>query len=129
MLKTVGLKILPSQYAVSRLDPAASIPGWADGPGFVSITRTSSELSIVCLDERVPKEVKCSRGWVALEFEGPFAFDETGIVASVINPISEADIGVFIVSTHDGDHLLVKHSDFARVRALLTQSGHRLRIA
>ena len=123
----VTLEILPSLYAVSRLDSAASIPAWADGPGLVSISRTRSELSIVCQQERVPAEVVCSREWVALEFAGPFAFDETGIVASVVNPLAEVAIGVFVISTYDGDHLLVKQSDLTRVRATLTGVGHVVR--
>jgi uncharacterized protein len=127
MPKTVTLEILPSLYAVSRLDAAASIPAWADGAGFVSISRTRSELSIVCLQERVPEEVVCSREWIALEFAGPFAFDETGIVASVVNPLSEVGIGVFVISTYDGDHLLVKQLDLARVRTTLTGVGHGVR--
>ena len=80
MAVRVRLKPLSGRYAVSRLEAKESIPGWADGPGFVSITRTEDELSVVCLQDRVPDGVKHDRDWVALKLQGPFAFDETGIV-------------------------------------------------
>ena len=126
MAVRVRLKPLSGRYAVSRLEAKASIPGWADGPGFVSITRTEDELSVVCLQDRVPDGVKHDRDWVALKLQGPFAFDETGIVLSVIKPLSENELGIFLVSTFDGDHLLVKAKDEAKARGLLVAAGHTL---
>ncbi|WP_329610506.1 hypothetical protein [Jiella pelagia] len=40
---SVTLRVIPGDYAISRLEPDAGIPDWADGPGFVSITRTAEE--------------------------------------------------------------------------------------
>ncbi|ESZ28480.1 ACT domain-containing protein [Mesorhizobium sp. M1066] len=126
MAARVRLKQLLGLYAVSRLEAGEIIPGWADGPGFVSITRTDDELSIVCLQDRVPHAVKQDIDWVAFKLEGPFAFDETGIVLSVIRPLSENGLGIFLVSTFDGDHLLVKATDQAAARRFLVEAGHIL---
>ena len=126
MAVRVRLKPLSGRYAVSRLDAKDSIPGWADGPGFVSITRTEDELSVVCLQDRVPEGVKHDGDWVALKLQGPFAFDETGIVLSVIRPLSENELGIFLVSTFDGDHLLVQAKDEAKARELLGEAGHTI---
>jgi hypothetical protein len=122
----VNLQRLTGSYAISRLDPAAAIPAWADGTGFVSISRTADELSIVCEQQRVPAGLTTDRDWSALRLLGPFAFDETGIVLSVIRPLSEAGLGVFVVSTFDGDHLLLKMADIARGTDLLERAGHRV---
>ncbi|TRC98581.1 ACT domain-containing protein [Mesorhizobium sp. WSM4303] len=126
MAVRVRLKPLSGRYAVSRLEAKESIPGWADGPGFVSITRTEDELSITCLQDRVPGTVKHDGDWVAFKLQGPFAFDETGIVLSVIKPLSENELGIFLVSTFDGGHLLVKVKDEAAARGLLVAAGHTL---
>lgn len=125
--KHITLQPLPGRYAIARLAPDSPFPAWADGPGFVTLSRTQDELSITCLDERVPADVQADRGWLALRFVGPFAFGETGIVLSVIRPLSEQGIGVFVVSTYDGDHLLVQQADAARAQALLAAAGHVLR--
>lgn len=126
MTARIRLTRLPRLYAISRLEPGDAIPGWADGPGFVSITRTDDELSIVCLQDRVPDAVRHDSDWVAFKFEGPFAFGETGIVLSVIRPLSENGLGIFVVSTFDGDHLLVKAADQTAARRLLVEAGHTL---
>jgi hypothetical protein len=126
MTARIRLKQLPGLYAISRLEPGDAIPGWADGPGFVSITRTDDELSIVCLQDRVPDAVRQDSDWAAFKFEGPFAFGETGIVLSVIRPLSENGLGIFVVSTFDGDHLLVQATDQAAAGRLLVEAGHTL---
>jgi len=102
MTKTLRLQVLLERYAVSRLEPGAPLPAWADGPGFVTISRTGDELSIVCREDRVP----------------------TDIVLAVVRPLSEARIGVFVVSTFDCDHLLLKASDFPAAELALTKAGH-----
>ena len=124
MGKSVRLKPLAGSYAISRLEAAADIPSWADGDGFVSIGRTEDELSVVCLADRVPEGVRSDGGWSAFKFEGPFAFSETGILLSVIEPLSAGDIGIFAVSTFDTDYLLIKTGDEKKARALLGAAGH-----
>ena len=126
MVARVKLRQLPGSYAISRLGAGDGIPGWADGPGFVSMTRTDDELSITCLQDRVPGTVKHDGDWVAFKLLGPFAFDETGIVLSVIRPLSENELGIFLVSTFDGDHLLVKAADQEAARQHLVGAGHTL---
>jgi hypothetical protein len=126
MIPRIRLKQLTGIYAISRLEATDPIPDWTDGPGFISISRAEDELSIVCSQERVPAGVKQDRDWVCFKFEGPFAFGETGIVLSVIRPLSENSIGIFLVSTFDGDHLLVKGSDLDRSKHYLMGAGHEI---
>jgi uncharacterized protein len=126
MAAKVRLKRLAGNYAVCRLDAASPLPDWADGEGFVSISRSDDELSIVCRAERVPGDVRRDRSWTCYKFVGPFAFDETGIVSSVIGPLADVGIGIFVVSTFDGDHMLIKEADVARAEPILLASGHAL---
>ncbi|MGB3500543.1 MAG: ACT domain-containing protein [Mesorhizobium sp.] len=122
----ITLRALDGEYAIARLEADAAIPGWADGPGFVSISRSDEELSVVCLAARVPADIRHDAGWSCLKFHGPFAFDETGIALAVIRPLSDAGIGIFFVSTFDTDYLLLKAENMSRAKALLTQAGHKL---
>ena len=126
MAAQITLRKLAGSYAIARLEPADRVPAWADGEGFVSISRTEDELSIVCREERVPSGIKQDGGWACYKFQGPFAFGETGIVLSVIRPLSENGIGIFVVSTFDGDHMLIKEADSTRAEAILAASGHIL---
>ena len=124
--KQISLKMLGGRYAIGRLAANAAVPSWADGTGFVTISRTEEELSIVCPEERMPQDVRCERDWVCFQFLGPFAFDQTGIALSVIRPLSEGEVGIFLVSTFDTDYLLIKLPLLERARGLLLEAGHRL---
>ena len=117
-------QLLDERYAVVRLAPESSIPAWATSGRFFSITRTDDELSVVCRQESVPDDLTVSNDWSCLKLVGPFAFDETGIVASVTRTIADADVGVFVVSTYDGDHILVKVADLSTVTSALRGAGH-----
>lgn len=117
-------RALPGRFAVLRLDPGAAIPEWAMRGEFFSVTRTDDELSIVCRQEQAEPDVSCSADWVCLKLLGPFDFDETGVVAAVTSIIADEDIGVFVLSTFDGDHLLVKAADFPVAVSALEQRGH-----
>src|SRR5438270_11804407 len=95
------LFILKDPLAICKLPSNADIPPWASLGTFNSITRTHDELSIVCLQEAVPEEARSERGWRALQVDGPLAFSMVGVLASLLNPLAEAGISVFVLSTFD----------------------------
>jgi len=111
---------------ICRLEPKANIPDWADAAGFVSITRTSDELSIVCAEANVPDGVKSDRGWRCFKVEGPLDLSLTGLLSSLVSPLAEARINIFAISTFDTDYLLVKEEKVTRAAEVLSRSGHRL---
>lgn len=106
------------------LEASAYIPAWALGEGFVSISRSEEELTVVCRQNRVPSEVKAERDWRCLCLAGPFDFALTGVLASVLNPLAEAGVGIFAVSTFNTDYLLLKHHQLEQAVAALEQAGH-----
>ena len=115
---------LDGPYAITRLPADAAIPDWADGDGLVSITRADDELSIVCAAVRAPETA--DTGWSALRVDTLAALDEPGVVLAAVAPISKASLGVFVISTHLRDYLLVRTTEIARVRTALAGAGHAL---
>lgn len=111
-------------YAITRLPADAPIPPWADGAGLVSITRADDELSIVCRADRAPNTA--DTGWSALRVDTIADLDEPGVVMAAINPISTAGLGVFVISTHLRDYLLVRTDQMDRVQSILKDAGHTL---
>jgi predicted metal-dependent HD superfamily phosphohydrolase len=121
------LTVLPDTYAVCRLDADAAVPPWATTGSFFSFTRTTDELSVVCLQSFVPDGIKCERDWRCLQLAGPIAFTTVGVLASLVQPLAEAAISVFAVSTFDTDYLLVKAADLTRAIDALRTCGHTVR--
>ncbi len=118
------LSILPDPLAICRLGPDEDVPEWAMIGEFVSITHTSDELSIVCAEEYVPPDVKADREWRALKVEGPLDLALTGILASLADPLAQAQINLFAVATYDTDYLLVKEHYLTQACDVLRRAGH-----
>jgi hypothetical protein len=113
------LILLPDTFAVSRLDAGDAVPAWATTGQFFSITRTAEELSVICPHNLVPDGIRCERGWRCFRVAGTMDFTMTGVVASLVTPLAEAGVSVFVVSTFDTDYLLVKENDLTRAMAAL----------
>ena len=127
---SVELRPLPGDYVIARLPATARVPitllSAPPSGGYVSITRTPQELSIVCLSEHAPDEAEIDGTWRALYASGPIPFGLTGVVTSLVAPLSAAGCAVFVISTFDGDVLMVQSADHERARILLTEAGHTL---
>jgi hypothetical protein len=117
----VKVTVLPEALAVCRLPASDRIPSWARErhEGFVSITRTPDELSIVCPQVAVPPDTQSEDGFRALMVPGPIPFEQTGVLASLANPLAAAGISIFAVSTYDTDYVLVREHDLERALAAL----------
>ena len=125
-MKELKLKlfVLPETLSICRLDKGAQIPEWAMAGSFVSITRTSEELSIVGPQNNVPAEVKREEGWRCLKVEGPLDFSLTGILAALTVPLAQEGVSVFAISTYDTDYLLVKKEQLEKAVKVLAENGH-----
>lgn len=124
MSHRLTLAPLKETFAICRLEPHSQVPAWVIGE-FVSITRTAEELSVVCAESSVPDAVNCERNWRAWRLAGTFDLNTaTGVLASVTDPLAEANIGLFAISTFDTDYLLVKAENMIRAAEVLRRAGH-----
>ena len=120
----VQLRTLPDSYAVVRLEPGSELPEWVDKGPFRSVTRTEHEVSVVCRDHDVPEGESVDRGWTVLETMGPLDFSLTGVIASLVEPLAEAKVPIFLISTFETDYVLVRSSDLSRAADALEGAGH-----
>jgi uncharacterized protein len=117
------LSVIPFPLAVCRLEKSADLPSWATSDSFFSITKTDDELSVVCAERNVPASIRSEKGWIALKVKGPLDFSSTGVLASLANPLAEAGISIFAISTFDTDYILVKKENLERAEEILGNSN------
>jgi hypothetical protein len=127
----MDVTVLPGTLAVCRLRASERVPSWALElhEGFVSITRTPDELSIVCPQEAVPPDITVEEDWRALVVPGPIPFEATGVLAALAVPLADAGIPIFAISTFDTDYVLVREPQLARALRVLRADPERQRIA
>ncbi|MGB3680850.1 MAG: GNAT family N-acetyltransferase [Rubrobacteraceae bacterium] len=121
------LSILNERLAVCRFDAASNISAWEASSGFLSLTRTADELSVVCPERSVPENVACEPGWRALKLEGPLDFSLIGVLARITDALAGANVSVFVVSTYDTDYILVKEGSLQTAKIALQKAGYGIK--
>lgn len=116
----------PIQLSVCRLDSRDPIPSWGSGGRVWSVSRSDSELSIVCEASRVPAGVVRSGPWRALIVQGPLDQELVGILASITATLAAAQVPVFAISTYNTDWVLVPEDRLRKALAALRAAGHQL---
>ena len=116
------LSVLPLKLAVCRVRPDTPVP--AAGGDFWSLTRTPDEVSLVCEEYLVPDGMTAEGGWAVFKLHGPFPFDLTGILTSVLEPLRDAEIGIFALSTFDTEYVLVNRAHLTEAVNVLRAAGH-----
>ncbi|MCP4143596.1 MAG: ACT domain-containing protein [Chloroflexi bacterium] len=124
MKTNLKLTILDGEYTIHRFLPEQDIPSSILKSGFLSITRTDDELSILC-DANIPVDSeKNEDGWACIKVLGPLDFGLTGILARISGVLAEAKISIFAISTYDTDYVLVKKEKLSVAEKILTKSGY-----
>ena len=121
------LEILADTLAVCRLPADAPVPHWATGPSrFLTVSRTSEELSITTVQGSVPPDLRCERDYRALRVKGPLPLDLIGVLAAIADPLAAAGLSIFAISTFDTDYVLVKARDLEPAVVALEHAGHQV---
>jgi hypothetical protein len=124
MSDPLTLQQFPETLAVVRLGPGAEVPSWAESSSLFSVTATARETSVVCARRSVPKKAQQAGPFTAFAVEGPLDFSLTGILAELLQPLADAEISVFTISTFDTDWILVAVDDADRAAEEWRRRGH-----
>lgn len=120
----LSLETLVGDYCVAKLAPGLGDCFAPPAQGFYAISVAEDEITITCRSDHAPPEAETDAGWTAIKVMPQFDFDEPGIVLSAIAPISNAGLGVFVISTFLRDYILVRTTDLDKARAALENAGH-----
>jgi len=125
MAHKLTLQLLNETYTINKLPQFAEIPSILSNGEMCFISRTDEELSIVCPDFMAPNNVQQELGWRCLKVEGTVKLQEVGVLASILQPLSEANVPVFTVSTFNTDYVFVMDEHLVNVVHALQKAGHQ----
>jgi hypothetical protein len=83
-------------------------------------------LSITAVQHQVPPGTRCERDYRAFRVRGPLPLDLIGILAAIADPLAEAGLSIFAISTFDTDYVLVKSGDLPAAVEALERAGHQV---
>lgn len=119
-------RVLDGRFAVCRLQPGSPLPETPAAATFWNLSITPHEISLVCDENLAPRGDVVERGWSAIKIVGTLDFGLQGVLLSLLSPLADMMMGVFVVSTYDTDYILVKEFDLAGAVQALSAAGHIL---
>jgi hypothetical protein len=117
------LKLLPEAFGILKLTPPQPFPQWLSAASVFFVAQTEDEYSVICPQQVIPAGVDYSANWRCLQAHGDLAFDEIGVIARLSQPLADAGLSLFFVSTHDRDYVFVSSDDSERVLGLYRERG------
>ena len=118
------LSVQPDRLAVCQI-PKRSPQDFTQA-NFWSLTCTPDETSLILPEAEAQEHWVVEPGWRALKVHGPLDFSLTGILAAIAQPLAQAGISIFALSTYNTDYVLVKEIDLEKCKQALEQEGHTL---
>ena len=126
---TLKLSVLPNRYGIYRLPPNHPIPDTLLAESNVSITRSATELTIVCEEREIEGIDGKELGWKVIKIDLAFDLDAIGVIAVIANPLAELGISIYVVSTFETDCILVKEARLDETVRRLAKDGHEIEIS
>lgn len=123
-MRNLVLEPLALELSVCKFPPDMLLDdGFVNKGGFLNVTRTEEELSVVCDQTAAaalnPAQVQS--GWKAFKVKGPLDFSLTAILSAIAAPLAAEKISIFAISTFDTDYVLVPGKDFEKAGAVLKE--------
>ena len=123
-MKKLTLHLLGETFTINKLPQFAEIPSILGEGDMCFMLRTNDELCIVCPDYMAPNNVQQELGWRCLKVDGEMKLQEVGILASMTQPLAEANIPLFAISTFNTDYVFVMEEHLVNAVQALQKAGH-----
>ena len=120
----MNINIIDGIFSICRVKDLTEVDFSVE---FVFVGKTDEEISLVCLSDRVPKNVIFEeKNWRALRIEGMLDFSLTGILSFISGVLADKNIGIFAVSTYNTDYIFVKAENIENAVKALDEKGIKL---
>ena len=123
-MQMLTLQLLSEAFTINKLPQFAEIPAILSQGDMCFIFRTDEELSIICPDFMAPNNVQQELGWRCLKVENELKMQDVGVLASLTQPLAEANIPMLAISTFMTDYIFVMEEHLVNAVQALQKAGH-----
>lgn len=121
-------KILEEVFAICYLEKDSNFPTWINQSKFYSITKTNDELSVLCVQENIPSDVKCENNRKVIQIDSILDFSMVGVIAEISTLLAKNKISIFVISTFNTDYICIKEDNFEKIIDVLKEAGNTILI-
>lgn len=122
-----NLKLLHGTYSICKISNDSDASQFKD---VFSVMNEAAVTTIIYKEGSNKNEnenfLDVSHDWKVLRVEGLLDFSETGILSSIIAPLSDSKISVLVVSTFDTDYVFVQKEKLNLAINALKSKGYEI---
>ena len=118
------LRLLDEKFAISKMPQFAELPSVFAKGEMCFVMRTDEELTIISPEFMAPDNGQQEIGYRCIRIEGQIPSNTTGILISLVKPLTEAGISIFVVSTFSSDYIFLMEEQLVQATQALQHAGH-----
>jgi hypothetical protein len=118
------LRLLDEKFAISKMPQFAELPSVFAKGEMCFVMRTDEELTIICPEFMAPDNGQQEIGYRCIRTEGQIPSETTGVLISLIKPLTEAGISIFAVSTFNSDYIFLMEEHLVQATHALQHAGY-----
>ena len=123
--KKLKLHVLEEKFTVSKLPVFAELPTIFAKGELCFVMRTDDEFTVISPDFMAPDNVQQVSGWRCLRIDGEIPFQAPGVLNSLTQPLADADIPIFAISTYNTDYIFLMEEALIDAVKALQHAGHQ----
>jgi uncharacterized protein len=124
MIQKLKLQLLEEKFVISKMPQFAELPSVFARGEMCFVMRTDEDLTIISPEFMAPNNVQQVIGYRALRIEGETPTTSVGIIAALIQPLSDAGISIFAVSTFHTTYIFLMEEVLVQATHALQHAGH-----
>jgi uncharacterized protein len=118
------LQLLDDKFAISKMPQFAELPSVFAKGEMCFVMRTDEDLTIISPEFMAPDNGQQEIGYRCIHTSGQMPSNTTGILVSLLQPLTEAGISIFAVSTFNSDYIFLREEDLVKATQMLQHAGH-----
>jgi hypothetical protein len=118
------LRLLDEKFVISKLPQFAELPSVFAKGELCFVMRTDEDLTIISPEFMAPNNVQQEVGYRCFYTNLDNAHNASGILTSLLKPLSEAEISVFAVSTFHSEYIFLLEENLVKATQALQHAGH-----
>jgi uncharacterized protein len=118
------LQLLDEKFAICKMPQFAELPSVFAKGEMCFVMRTDEDLTIISPEFMAPDNGQQEIGYRCIRTSGQIPLEATGILISLVKPLTEAGISIFAVSTFQSDYIFLMEEHLVQATQALQHAGH-----
>ena len=118
------LQLLDEKFTISKMPQFAELPSVFAKGEMCFVMRTDDDLTIISPEFMAPDNGQQEIGYRCIRIAGQTPSNTTGILFTLVKPLTEAGISIFAVSTFSSDYIFLMEEHLVKATQALQHAGH-----